>query len=93
MTPDRTKYTMWRGGSDAYQSLPYLTPPLLNRLVILVWSTKVYQVADLGLTFWSATFTNCYHRGEGTRSRLTYTGHSGWVVRVGQGYTQLEWLE
>ena len=65
MTPDRTKYTMRRGGSDAYQSLPYLTPPLLNDLVILDWSTKVYQPPDLGRDLPCATFTNHYHRDGG----------------------------
>ena len=65
MTPDRTKYTMWRGGSDAYQSLPYLTPPLLNDLVILDWSTKVYHSRDLSRDLPCATFTNHYHRDGG----------------------------
>ena len=49
-----------------YHRLPYLTPQMLNPLVRLVWSTKVYQPADLSLNLPCTTFTNTYHRGQET---------------------------
>ena len=48
-----------------YHPLPYLTPPLLNPLVFLVWSTNRYQPPDLGLNRPRGTFTNLYHRDGG----------------------------
>ena len=91
MTPDRTKYTMWRGGSDAYQSLPYLTPPLLKPLVFLVWSTNGYHSADLSVDLPCEVFTNHYHRGEGLGIDVSVAGiqHrvAGWcrVITVDNG--------
>ena len=66
-----------------YHPLPYLTPPLLNPLVFLVWSTNCYQVADLGQTLPRVTFTNYYHRGQTTHNRTRHIGSGGWV---GQSY-------
>ena len=82
---------MWRGGSDAYQSLPYLTPPLLKHLVILDWSTNGYQPLDLSVDLPCATFTNTYHRGEGLGIDVSVAGiqHqvAGWcrVITVDNG--------
>ena len=47
-----------------YHLLPYFSQWRRKPLVFLDWSTKVYQVADLGQTFWSAAFTKYYHRGD-----------------------------
>ena len=56
---------MFRGGSDAYQSLPDILPRLLNGLVRLDWSTNTYQPPDLSLNLPQDTFTNTYHRTGG----------------------------
>ena len=34
-------------------------------MVVLVWSTNVYQPPDLSLNLPQATFTNTYHRDRG----------------------------
>ena len=47
-----------------YQMLPYFSQAWHKPLVDLVWSTKRYHSPDLGRTFWSAAFTNTYHRGD-----------------------------
>ena len=91
MTPDQTKSTMWRGGSDAYQSLPYLTPPLLKHLVDLDWSTKVYHPLNLGRDLPRETFTNHYHSDGGLDIDVSVAGiqHqvAGWcrVITVDNG--------
>ena len=64
---DHTKRTECLACVDAYQSLPDLTPRQRNPLVFLDWSTNAYHVADLGRNLPRDTFTNHYHRGQGTR--------------------------
>ena len=48
-----------------YQCLPDLTPPMLNPLVFLVWSTNRYHSADLSLGRGLEAFTKHYHRDGG----------------------------
>ena len=59
-TADQTRYTMSRGGSDAYQMLPRSMLAVRNPLVFLDWSTNCYHPSDLGLTFGYTAFTNHY---------------------------------
>ena len=68
-----TKTTEWRRGRDAYQTLPESLPVLQKPLVVLVWSTILYQASDLGLILLPATFTNHYRRGEDIT-------HSDWTM-------------
>ena len=74
-----------------YHSLPYLTPPLLNPLVFLVWSTNCYQPPDLSVDLPCATFTNHYHREQGLGIDVSVAGiqHqvAGWcrVITVDNG--------
>ena len=70
-TPDQTKRTMLRGGSDAYQTLPESVLAVRNPLVILVWSTILYHVSDLGLNLPRVAFTNLYHRELGLTIELS----------------------
>ena len=51
---------------------------MLNPLVFLVWSTRVYQPADLGQGRWLEAFTNTYHRIE---------GDGGLGIALGQDHT------
>ena len=53
-----------------YHPLPDFLPVMLNRLVILDWSTKVYQPRDLGRGRPQDTFTNTYHLAMRTDYRL-----------------------
>ena len=39
--------------------------------MVLVWSTILYHVSILGQTFWSAAFTNTYHRDLGLTIELS----------------------
>ena len=58
--PPESCFPIW-----PYQPLPDFSQWRRKPLVFLDWSTKVYQPADLSLTFESEAFTNDYHRGEG----------------------------
>ena len=62
---DHTKRTECLACVDAYQPLPYFSQAWHTPLVVLVWSTKVYQPADLSLNLGQNTITNHYHRGDG----------------------------
>ena len=47
-----------------------------NPLVILVWSTNAYHVADLGRNLGQNIFTNHYHRGLDRGIDLGVGGHA-----------------
>ena len=54
-------------------------------MVVLVWSTILYQASDLGQTFGSAAFTKHYHRDEGLTIGLgveVTVGRWATVIRV-----------
>ena len=52
-----------------------------NPLVIQVWSTILYQPADLGLNLGQNTITNHYHRGEDRGIDLGVVASvAGWVT-------------
>ena len=59
-------------------------PGQRNPLVFLVWSTKVYQAADLSLNQLSQAFTNHYRRGQGLGIDLS-VGEVVGVIRVDNG--------
>ena len=61
-----TKYTNRLTCVDAYQTLPDRMLTMRTPLVILVWSTIAYHVADLGLDLAQNTITNHYRRIERT---------------------------
>ena len=68
-----------------YQPLPYFSQWRRKPLVFLVWSTKVYQVADLSLSRPQATFTNLYHRVEGDGDQTRSIRQSWTVEQAGPG--------
>ena len=86
--PGTTHWLIWFGPVRHYHRLPIRTRILLGAFGrVRPPFTNTYHSPDLGAGLPRETFTNDYHRDEGTEYRLTYsTQHPAPGHRVGHSY-------